>query len=145
VRGQPDVDLPPIYGLATYDEPTSPIRWGGPFGRVVLIAESTTVTTQAQADAVARSLLNLRLALTRTLTIDAVPNPALEPEDVVAIVFPDGHVEQQAVKEVHVGLATDAPLGLVCVDKYAADFTPEALTVRHGADAARELALAVAA
>lgn len=145
VRGQPDTEQPPIYGLATYDEPTSPIRWGGPFGRVVMIAESTAVTTQEQADAMARSLLNLRLALSRTLNLESVPNPALEPEDVVAVVFPDGHVEQQAIKETHVGLATDAALGLVCVDKYAADFTPEALTLRHGADAARELELAVVA
>lgn len=145
VRGQPDADQPPIYGLATYDDPSSPIRWGGPFGRVVMIAESTAVTTQAQADATARSLLNLRLALSRTLTLEAVPNPALEPEDVVAIVFPDGHAEQQAVKEVHVGLAPDAALGLVCVDKYAADFAPTALGVLHGAEAEAELAVAVAA
>ena len=139
VRGQPDTDQPPIYGLALYTEPTSPIRWGGPFGKVLLIAESTAVASQAQADATARSLLNLRLALSRTFQIESVPNPALEPEDVVALVFPDGSVEQQAIKETHISLGPDGALGLVTVDKYAGDFAPEALTVLHGDDAAVEL------
>jgi hypothetical protein len=143
VKGQPDADQPPIYALATYDDPTSPLRWGGPFGHVVMLAESTAVSTQAQADATARSLLNLRLALTRTLALESVPNPALEPEDVVAIVFPDGHVEQQAIKETHVGLGPDAALSLVTVDKYAGDFSPEAMTTHHGEDLARELSLAL--
>jgi len=145
VRGQPDFDLPPIYGLATYDNPASPLRWGGPFGRVLMIAESTAVSDQAQADATARSLLNLRLALSRTFAVESVPNPALEPEDVVALVFPDGHVEQQAIKETHVGLGPDGALGLVTVDKYSGDWAPSALTVHHGDEADRELALAVVA
>jgi len=142
VRGQPDADQPPIYGLATFTDPTSPLRWGGPFGRVVLIAESTAVTTQAQADATARSLLNLRLAMSRTFAVESVPNPALEPEDVISIVFPDGHVEQQAIKETHVGLGTDGALALVTVDKYSGDWAPEALDLLHGEEAAQELALA---
>jgi hypothetical protein len=143
VRGQPDSELPPVYGLAVYDNPDSPIRWGGPFGRVVMIADSTTVTSQAQAEAVARSLLNLRLSLTRTLNLEAVPNPALEPEDMVQVVFPDGHREEQALKEVHVGLGTDASLGLIAVDKYAADFEPTRLRLLRGEEATRELQLAL--
>ena len=143
VRGQPNDDQPPIYGLAVYDDPTSPLRWGGPFGRVVLIAESTAVTTQAQADATARSLLNLRLALSRTFAVESVPNPALEPEDVVAIVLTDGSVELQAIKETHIGLGPDGALQLVTVDKYAGDFAPESLTVLHGDDATAELVTAL--
>ena len=107
--------------------------------RSLLIAESTAVASQAQADATARSLLNLRLALSRTFQIESVPNPALEAEDVVALVFPDGSVEQQAIKETHISLGPDGALGLVTVDKYAGDFAPEALTVLHGDDAAVEL------
>jgi len=147
VRGQPDADLPPIYGLATFNDPTHPLRWGGPFGRVVMIAESTAVTTQAQADATARSLLNLRLALSRTFAVGSVPNPALEPEDVVRIVFADGSTEDQAIKETHIGLGPEGPLDLVSVDKYAADFSPEGaeLVNLYGDEAAHELSLATVA
>jgi hypothetical protein len=143
VRGQPDSELPPIYGLATYTNPASPLRWGGPFGRVVMIAESTAVSTQAQADATARSLLNLRLSMSRTFAVSSVPNPALEPEDVVTIIFPDGHSEDQAIKETHIGLGPEGTLGLVTVDKYAGDFAPTALPLLYGEEAARELALAL--
>ena len=145
VRGQPDSDQPPIYGLALYTNPTDPLRWGGPFGKVLLIADSTAVTTQAQADAAAASLLNLRLALSRTFNVESVPNPALEPEDVVAIVFPDGSVEQQAIKETHIGLDSSGTLQLVTVDKYNADFSPDSDTVQvlHGTEAQTEMVAAL--
>lgn len=140
MRGQPDVDEPPIYGLAVYDDPTSPIRWGGPFGRVVLIAESTAVTTQEQADAAARSLLSLRLGLSRTLTLRSVPNPALEPDDVVEVIFPGGRVDLQTVNETHIGLGPDAALEIVTTSQYRPD--SPAIRTLHGDEASRELALA---
>ncbi|HKE76629.1 MAG TPA: DUF5047 domain-containing protein [Acidimicrobiales bacterium] len=110
VRGQPDSEQAPIYSLATFDDPTSPIRWGGPFGHVALISDSTAVSTQAQADAAAQSLLNLRLGLSRTLTLTAVPNPALEPDDVIEVVFADGRSETQVVNAVQIGLDVEGAL-----------------------------------
>ena len=100
VLGQLSADLPPIYALATYDDPTAPTRWAGPFGKVALLVSSTTVQTQAQADETAASLLNLRLGLQRTLTVSSLPNPALEPDDLLEFVFADGRVEQQYVNAV---------------------------------------------
>ena len=109
VTGQPDAEAPPFYALATYDDPDAPTRWGGPFGKVPLLSQSTSVATQDQADATARSLLNLRLGLQRTLTIDALPNPALEPDDVIELVFADGRTEQQVVNSTRIDIgATDA-------------------------------------
>jgi hypothetical protein len=136
-----DTDEPPIYALAIYDDPTSPIRWGGPFGRVVLIAESTAVQTQDQADAIARSLLALRLGLSRTLTLRSVPNPALEPDDPIDVVFPGGRVETQTINETHIGLGADAALDIVTTSQYQ----PEAdvFETLYGLDAERELALAL--
>ena len=91
---------PPVSYLATFDDPASPLRWGGPFGRVALVADSQSVTTAAQAQAVAESLLRLRLGLARTLVLRLAPNPALEPDDLIAVAFPDGRVEQHTVNAV---------------------------------------------
>ena len=74
-QGQPAADQPPITSLAMFTDPTSPIRWGGPFGKVALVADSSSVTTQAQADATAQSLLNLRLKQTRGADADRGTQP----------------------------------------------------------------------
>jgi hypothetical protein len=122
VRGQPDVDQPPIYALATYDDPTAPTRWGGPFGKVPLISSSTAVASQAQADATARSLLNLRLGLSRTLVLQGIPNPALEPGDLIEIRYPDGRTEQQLVNAIRLGLDVTGALELTTTSQV--DSTP---------------------
>ena len=110
VRGQPAADEPPIYALAVNDDPASPTRWGGPFGKVALISSSTTVTTQAQADSTAASLLNLRLGLARTLTLNSVPNPAVMPDDLIQITFADGRTENQSINAIQFSLDVDGAL-----------------------------------
>jgi hypothetical protein len=108
VSGQPDAEQPPISALATFDDPTSPIRWGGPFGKVALLADSTTVQTVDQAAATAQSLLNLRLKQTQSTTLTIAPNPTLEAGDTIEIDFPDGRVEQHLIDAVTTDLGTDA-------------------------------------
>jgi Domain of unknown function (DUF5047) len=108
VKGQGTADLPPVTGLATFDDPGSPIRWGGPFGKVALVADSTTVTTDADAAATAASLLNLRLKQTRSLELTAAPNPALEAGDTITVAFPDGRTETHLIDATTISLATDA-------------------------------------
>lgn len=108
VQGQAEADAPPVSGLAMFTDPTSPIRWGGPFGKVALIADSTSATTDAEALAAAESLLNLRLKQTRSLAITSAPNPALEAGDTIQVVFPDGRDEHHLVDAVTVDLGTGA-------------------------------------
>lgn len=112
VRGQATADAPPVTYLATYDDPTSPLRWGGPFGRVALVSDSQSVTTLGQAQDVAASLLWLRLGLSRTILIRTVPNPAIEPDDVVRVGLPDGRTETHVVNAVQLGLGPDATMEL---------------------------------
>jgi Domain of unknown function (DUF5047) len=143
VRGQPSAELPPIYALAVDDDPASPTRWGGPFGRVALIATSTSVQTQAQADSLARSLLNLRLGLSRTLVLRGVPNPALEPGDPIDVVHADGRTESQIVNSVQLGLGVDGTLELGTKAGYrpvAIQLEPRRIRMLAGDAAWRELA-----
>ena len=108
VKGQPQADQPPVSALATFDDPGSPIRWGGPFGHVPMVADSTTVTTVAEAQAAANSLLNLRLKQTRSLELTSAPNPALEAGDTITVAFPDGRSERHLIDATTISLATDA-------------------------------------
>lgn len=108
VRGQATADAPPVSALSTFDDASSPIRWGGPFGHVALIADSTTVTTTAEAQAAADNLLRLRLKQTRSLELTAAPNPALEAGDTIEVVFPDGRTERHLVDATTISLSTDA-------------------------------------
>ena len=118
VRGQgppdPGTGAPgdTFYALATFDDPTAPTRWAGPFGKVPLVTDSTTVADQAQADATARALLNLRLGLQRTISVQSLPNPALEPGDIIELVFADGRTEQQTVNSTQIGLDPSGALTL---------------------------------
>ena len=107
VQGQPAADVPPVSALATYTDPASPIRYGGPFGRVILVADSTEVQTAAQALTTAQSLLKLRLKQNRSLEIQTAPNPALEAGDTIRVVFPDGRDELHLVDAVETSLATE--------------------------------------
>jgi hypothetical protein len=133
VTGQGDADLPPVTGLATYTDPTSPVRWGGPFGRVAMLADSTSVTTNEDAAATAASLLNLRLKQTRSLTLTSAPNPALEAGDTIRVLFPDGRTETHLVDATTISLASDAQQITT-----RTLFAP-VLRVFHGAEAWREL------
>jgi len=106
VKGQPQADLPPVRALSTYNDPTAPLRWGGPFGHVAILADSTTVTTTEEAQAAADSLLRLRLKQTRSLELTSAPNPALEAGDTISVVFPDGRTETHLIDAVTIDLAT---------------------------------------
>lgn len=67
----------------------SPTRVGGPFGRRVRHYSSPLLRTPAQAETAARSVLANSLGLTQGLSFSSVPNPALEPGDVVLVTAQD--------------------------------------------------------
>lgn len=94
--------------LVVDSEPTSPTRWGGPFGHVLRAESSSAIQNAGQGQTAAQVLLNDALGLSRSLTITAAPNPAIEAGDTVLVVFGDGREEQHLVDAVEVGLGTDA-------------------------------------
>jgi Domain of unknown function (DUF5047) len=144
VRGQAAADSAPIYALAVDDDPASPTLWGGPFGKVALVTTLTGATTQGQADETAATLLRLRLGLARSLTLRAVPNPALEPGDAIEVVFPDGRTEKQLVNALDVPLDVAGALTLVTTSHWRPSLLAAARWPRvyTGAAAWRELAAA---
>ncbi|MFF9175988.1 DUF5047 domain-containing protein [Streptomyces sp. NPDC014793] len=97
-RGENTADnVPPVSFLATDSDATSPTYWGGPFGRRPMFYSSSTLTTVNACAAAA----NLKLAAARapnaTGDISSLPNPAIEPGDVVRVTHPDGTRELHQV------------------------------------------------
>jgi hypothetical protein len=71
------------YRLAVNDDETSPLFWDGPFGNVIRYYASPLLLTNESADIAAESILARYKGLPSSLSMMAVPNPALDPLDVV--------------------------------------------------------------
>jgi hypothetical protein len=85
VNGEPPDGQPPVTGVAHDDGPFSPTRWGGPFGMVPKFFSSQFITTQAQADSVALSMLGDVVSGARSVEITCVPNPRVQTNDVIYV------------------------------------------------------------
>lgn len=131
--------------LVTDDDPDSPTYWGGPFGKVVRIENTSAIQSSEQGFYSGTALLNDSLGLTRPLAIRAAPNPALEAGDVIQVDFDDGRSERHLIDTVTHDLGPSDSLAITT----RSTFTPVALDlmlplptrrrVLHGAAVWREL------
>lgn len=98
-------DAVPVRAVAVDANPTSPTYYYGRFGPVPRFYSSPFITSTAQAEAAAASLLTAQLGLPYSVDFAAVPNPALEPFDPVRIKYGGN-----AATEVHVLESVTVPL-----------------------------------
>lgn len=92
-------------GVATDDNPLSPTYYDGPFGRCPGFWSSDQITSNSQAADAAAALLAQHAGVASTVSFGMVPNPALEPEDMVRISRPSvGVDENHVVDSLTVGL-----------------------------------------
>lgn len=87
--GEATPDQLPVTSLVTDNNPNSPTYWSGRFGRVPRFYYSSFITTVAAATSAATSILQQAIGLPYSISLNAVPNPALEPYDAIEIVAPD--------------------------------------------------------
>ncbi|WP_372344757.1 DUF5047 domain-containing protein [Streptomyces sp. KL116D] len=97
-RGENTSDnAPPVSALVVDSDPGSPTYWGGPFGRrPKFISSSTLTTNDACVQAAALELVKSR-APNASGDFSSLPNPALEPGDVLRVAHPDGTRELHQV------------------------------------------------
>lgn len=98
--------LEPSRYLAVDDNPDSPTFWYGNFGHVPMFYFSPFITTDAQAESAAKSLLRQNLGVPYNVDFSTVINPALEPWDPVLVQFEDKN-------QVHIIEKIRIPLGEV--------------------------------
>lgn len=105
VTGEAPGDTPAVRAVARDMSPTSPTYWLGPFGKVPKFYSSSFITTAEQATTAASALLARNLGLPYSVSFGMVPNPALEPLDVVHVSYRDS-----AATELHVLEKLNIPL-----------------------------------
>lgn len=75
----------PFRVTARDNSPTSPTRFGGPFGKVSQIIKVQTPLTLGEATQAARDYLNAATALSSRWSADVVPDYSMEPGDTVRL------------------------------------------------------------
>jgi hypothetical protein len=102
----------PVFALVVDNDPASPTYWSGPFGhRPDFISSSTLTTTGACTAAAAYELASRRLP-NATADLSSLPNPALEPGDVLRTVYLDGTRELHQVQSLTIGLEPGSEFSL---------------------------------
>lgn len=99
-------DAPPVQWLAVDDDPGSPTYWGGQFGRRPTFHTSSTLTTVNACQQAANLLLAKSKAPNAKGDFSSLPNPALEPGDVLRVIYGDRS------RELHQAQAFTVPLSI---------------------------------
>lgn len=102
---------PDVRAVATVDDPASPVRWGGPFGRKVMFY-SNPVLTAGIAAASAQARLDELAGRMRQITAQVPPDPSLEPGDHVLIRWPRHYGAKAQIEELAMIRKVEHPLGL---------------------------------
>jgi hypothetical protein len=107
--GENSEDNAPLVTATAFDtDPTSPTYVGGPFGRVPKFYSSATLINTSLAQGAANKLLRDALKPNATVTLTSLPNPCLEPGDVLRVTYEDGRRELQQVQSFTISLGLDS-------------------------------------
>ncbi|MFI8084359.1 DUF5047 domain-containing protein [Kitasatospora sp. NPDC086009] len=104
--------IPPVSGSAYDTDPASPTRWGGPYGKVPRFYSSGLLTTSADCDAVAATLLRDALAPNVQTSISSLPNPALEAGDCLRLTYAGGRRDLVLAQAFSVPLDVDGDFAI---------------------------------
>jgi hypothetical protein len=108
-------DAPPVQATVEDDDPTSPTYVNGPFGRVPTFYNSATLTSVGLCTSAAAQLLSTSLRPNASADITSLPNPLLEPGDVIRVVYGDGSRELHQVQSFTISLDTSGGFNLATI------------------------------
>lgn len=83
--GQRTDGTPPVRSAVSDDDPSSPTRWGGPFGRKSRYYSSPLLTTTGQCTTAATAILARAKGIAASVDIESIVNPALDAGDVIRV------------------------------------------------------------
>lgn len=98
---------PPVSAEALITDTADPLYYGGPFGKVTKAYSSSLITSTTQAQATANAMLRQARGPNRSVTLEAVPNAALEGGDRIRVVYGEAHLP-----EIHIVDSFSIPLTL---------------------------------
>ncbi|MFE9886883.1 DUF5047 domain-containing protein [Streptomyces scopuliridis] len=97
-------NVAPVSATSMDDDPTSPTYWAGPFGRVPRFYSSSLLVTPSQCAAAAAKLLRDAVKPAATVSVEAAPNPCLEPGDVIRVTYGNGDRELHQIQSLTLDL-----------------------------------------
>jgi hypothetical protein len=90
-------DTAPVSSFVKDDDLNSPTYYGGPFGKKLHVFESPLLLDEPSCKKQALALLERMKSQVRTVDFSAVPNCAIEPDDVFTIWLNDGSREKHMI------------------------------------------------
>lgn len=100
VIGDSAGDRKPVFGQARDTEPSSPTRWGGPYGNVPRVERMDNIRDSGAAQKAAEKLLDRIGGLSWSTDLDCVFLPYAEPDDIVDVRYVSGRIERNIVDRV---------------------------------------------
>ena len=97
----------PVRHVAVDNGPTSLTRFGGKFGKIPRFYSSPLITTNQQAADAAANILRRGLGIPFSVDFTAVPNPALQPYDVVRVTYADYNRELHTIEKLTIPLTVE--------------------------------------
>jgi hypothetical protein len=93
----------PVEAAVYENDPHSPVYWKGPFGRKPLMVTGDYANKrEAQLEALVK--LNDAYGYNSEMSFGSVPNPALEPADLIYVQYPDGRIEKHVIDSLTIPL-----------------------------------------
>jgi len=123
-RGERIADIYPVQGVYENLDYSTKTYWGGPFGNVPFFYESDllgdTVAAELAAEFRLESILKDR---TRTFTITTIPDPTLDPNDIVSLELPGRNPFPAKITSITLplGLTDTMTIELVATETAVAD------------------------
>jgi len=103
-----DTGITPVWASVVDTFERSKTYWNGPFGHVPRFYSNPNFRTRDQCLSAARGMLAESIAEKRSVDFSMVPNPALEPGDIVRISMLDGTSENHVIDQLTMSLSTGA-------------------------------------
>jgi len=102
------------YAFVWDDDPASPTFFDGPFGkRPIFLSETYAhMPTIAKVESTAIRRLQAYLGATRSLRLNTLYNPLLQPGDRITVEWPDGTSEVQIIDVIDLTLGDGASMGI---------------------------------
>jgi hypothetical protein len=112
-RGERTDGSAPVSGSAYDLDAASPTYWNGSFGHRPKFYSSPLLTTISACNAAAATMLAKSITPARSISVECIPNPALDIGDVVSLIIPGaaGSVDLSR-SETHIVHAFTLPIGL---------------------------------
>jgi hypothetical protein len=102
---------------ARVTDPGSPLRADGPFGRRVRFYASPLLTDTAMCEKAAATILSRYATANTSIDCQAVPNPALDPGDLIKVTRPDTGTSLYRPAAVEIPLGTEGTIQLAATER----------------------------